>query len=322
MAYLSLSLLGPFQAWTENGQQQTFRTLKERALVAYLAVEHERRHPREELAELFWPERSEGIARNNLRQALFGIRQAVGEAGFDAIFTVTPHEVQANLSQRIWLDVAAFGVHLQAFREHSPDQPEPCGYCLQQLHDAVELYRGYFLEDVVLEKNQEFQHWVLGRRERYLQQQRHAIENLVTLNESLGNYSQAALYLLRLIEMSGLVEDQYRRLMLLLARNGQFNAALEHYEILRRRLAESQGRAPGEETVEIAGQIQVGRFDLSLPRSETRHNLPEQLTPFIGREMELAWLAHALENPLQRLVSVVGPGGVGKTRLAVQAALM
>lgn len=50
------------------------------------------------------------------------------------------------------------------------------------------------------------------------------------------------------------------------------------------------------------------------------HQLPPALTPFIGREREYTCLLDRLYNPAQRLVTVIGPGGVGKTRLAVQAA--
>src|SRR5512142_2859007 len=135
MAYLSLSLLGPFHAWTANGVLQPFRTLKERALLAYLVVENGQMHRREMLAEFFWPGRPEGIARNNLRQALYGIRQGIGETGFDAIFTVTAEEVRVDLSEAIWLDLAAFDIHLKAAQQHHHSSTGACPYCLQHLRD-------------------------------------------------------------------------------------------------------------------------------------------------------------------------------------------
>jgi len=322
MTNLSLSLLGSFQAWTGNGQQHTFRTIKERALLAYLAVEHERRHSREELAMFLWPDRSEGVARNNLRQALYGLRQAVGEVNFEQIFSVTAHELQIVQPQKFWVDVVAFQVHLKAFQAHRKIQPEPCAYCLQHLHDAVELYRGSFLEDILLETNYDFQDWATCHREQYHRLQMQALESLVDIYESMRDNAQAVLFMLRLVEMDAENESQYRRLMRLMAHSGHFNAALEQYEICRRQ-AKRQGRQPEQETAALAEQIQLGRFSIpSSHRIEPQHNLPEQLTTFVGREMELAWLARALENPLQRLVSVVGPGGVGKTRLVIQAVLM
>ena len=78
MAHLSLSLLGPFRCKIDGSDVSAdFRTKKERALLAYLAVEADRRHPREVLGELFWPGKPEGYARMNLRQALSGIRRAI-----------------------------------------------------------------------------------------------------------------------------------------------------------------------------------------------------------------------------------------------------
>ena len=57
MTQLSLSLLGPFQAWTADGILRPLRTAKERALLAYLVVENGQNHRREKLADLFWPDR-------------------------------------------------------------------------------------------------------------------------------------------------------------------------------------------------------------------------------------------------------------------------
>src|SRR5262249_23742455 len=49
-------------------------------------------------------------------------------------------------------------------------------------------------------------------------------------------------------------------------------------------------------------------------------NLPPQPTSFVGREAELELIAAQLHNPACRLVTVIGPGGIGKTRLALEAA--
>src|SRR5579859_2468314 len=56
------------------------------------------------------------------------------------------------------------------------------------------------------------------------------------------------------------------------------------------------------------------------PRTAPRHNLPSHLDPFIGRDQELAEIAALIEQPLNRLITLVGPGGIGKTRLAIEAA--
>jgi two-component SAPR family response regulator len=76
--HLSLSLLGSFQCSVNgNDRSSSFRTKKERLILAYLAVEADRPHQREILGEMFWPGKPEGYARMNLRQALSGIRKAI-----------------------------------------------------------------------------------------------------------------------------------------------------------------------------------------------------------------------------------------------------
>lgn len=323
MAYLSLSLLGPFQAWTADGVSQSFRTLKERALLSYLAVEHSQPHSREMLANLFWPDRSEGIARNNLRQALYGIRQVIGEPGFSSVFNLTVDEVQFNLSDNVWLDAAAFDVHIRASRAHNHLETEQCSYCLQQLRDTVEVYRGNFLEDVDLDKNQEFQDWLIFRREQYFRMQSQSLETLIRSYESTGEYVQATMYAQRQVSMDDINENLYRRLTILLARTGQFSAAMEQFEICQRKLWEVLGKQMDPEFYRLAEQIRSGKFDsvVQINRSPV-HNLPVQVTPFIGREMELSQISRYLATPACRLLTLAGPGGVGKTRLAIEAGLL
>lgn len=323
MPYLSLSLLGPFQAWTADGALQSFRTLKERALLAYLSAEHDRAHRRENLASAFWPDRHEGIARNNLRQALFGIRQVIGDTGFNAIFNVTGEDVQINFGEQIWLDFAAFEVHLKAAQTHHHPQGEPCPYCMKHLCDAVEIYHGNFLEDMSLDRNQGMQAWIGARRDYYARLQIQALDTLASEYERIGDYHQAAFYAQRHAQMDHLNETGYQRLMLLLARAGHTSTALEQYEIFLRKIGETSAPAPDEKTIQLAEQIREGRFETGPSAArEIWHNLPEHLTPFIGREMELAQIEGLLYNPGCRMISIAGPGGVGKTRLAIQAALL
>jgi predicted ATPase/DNA-binding SARP family transcriptional activator len=325
MTHLSLSLLGPFQAWTADGVLQSFRTAKERALIAYLAVENGHLHHRETLAEMFWPERSDGVARNNLRQALYGIRQGIGESAFDVIFTITGEEVGFDLSEQVWLDLTAFHLHLKSVQQHLHVQPGPCPDCMQHLHDAVEIYRGDFLEDISLEKNQNFHEWAEFRREQFFREQTQALEALINEYEGLDDYFHAAFYMQRLVQdrRDRVNENLYRRLMTFLAKNGRTGAALEEYEICRRKVLESTSGELEEKTILLADQIREGRFDPGpLVTRPIPHNLPQQLTSFIGREMELTKINYALESSSCRLITLVGLGGVGKTRLAIQSANM
>lgn len=126
-------------------------------------------------------------------------------------------------------------------------------------------------------------------------------------------YAQAVQALRRLLRLEPWQESAHQQLMLALARGGDYTAALEQYETIRRLLAKELNVEPMPETTRLYERIRAAR-DLPF-----RHNLPPQPTPFIGREAVLQELTGLLANPARRLVTITGPGGTGKSRLAVQA---
>ncbi len=115
-------------------------------------------------------------------------------------------------------------------------------------------------------------------------------------------------------------EEAYQQLMRSLAFSGQRSAALEVYERCRLRLETGLGVEPAEETTELYGQIQAETLLAPLAAATRQTRLPAQLTSFVGRERERIELARRLEDPACRLLTLTGPGGVGKTRLALQVA--
>src|SRR6266545_3528908 len=117
-------------------------------------------------------------------------------------------------------------------------------------------------------------------------------------------------------------EASHRQLMRLLAFSGQRSAALAQYATCRRVLDEELGVAPEEETTALYARIQRGADVASPSAARPSDNLAAHtpLTPLIGREGELAQLAERLEDRNCRLLTLIGPGGIGKTRLALQIA--
>ena len=79
MSRLILSFLGPLQITLDNEPLTAFRSDKERALLAFLALEADRPHRREALIGLLWPEQPEMLALNNLRKSLHRLRQTLGD---------------------------------------------------------------------------------------------------------------------------------------------------------------------------------------------------------------------------------------------------
>jgi DNA-binding SARP family transcriptional activator len=109
VAHLSLSLLGSFQV-TLDGQPVTgFKSNKVRALLAYLAVEADRPHPREALAGLLWPDWPNRDALSNLRYALSDLRGAIGDREVNPPFLLIARDtLQFNMSSDHFLDVRCF----------------------------------------------------------------------------------------------------------------------------------------------------------------------------------------------------------------------
>ena len=110
-------------------------------------------------------------------------------------------------------------------------------------------------------------------------------------------------------------EDVHRSLLVALAATGRRWDAAAAFERLRDGLAESYGVAPAPETTAVYRRLFVG----GAPDPGTcPHNLPTLSTSFVGRHRELAELGRLLERT--RLLTLTGPGGAGKTRLAVELA--
>ncbi|RMF29683.1 MAG: hypothetical protein D6759_13410 [Chloroflexi bacterium] len=177
----------------------------------------------------------------------------------------------------------------------------------------MDLYRGDFLAGFHVRGAPAFEEWLVIERERLQAQARLALYALAAHHVSQGEYASALHYTARLLALDPWREEVHRQMMWLLAHTGQPSAALAQYETCRRILAEELGVEPSAETVALYRRIRTAR-------SIHYDNLPPQPTPFVGREQELTEIQRLLADPACRLLTLVGPGGIGKTRLALQAA--
>ncbi|PKO20431.1 MAG: SARP family transcriptional regulator, partial [Chloroflexi bacterium HGW-Chloroflexi-1] len=319
MMRLTISLLGPLRVALCGEPVTDFATDKARALLAYLAVEAERPHRRDALAGLLWPDQPQRKARQNLRQALSHLRRAIGDRDEAAPFLLVSREtVQFNADSDHWLDVAAFTSLAEACRGHRHRRLATCLPCMRRLEQMAELYRGDFLAQFFLSDSSIFEEWALLKREWLHRQAVEAFSHLAGYYERRGDYEQARQYARRQVALEPWREEAHRHLMRLLALDGQRSTALAQYETCRRMLAEELGVEPTAETVALYKRISESAIaDLQTCRLA---NLPPSPTPFVGREEELAELADYLANPDCRLLTLVGPGGIGKTRLVLQVA--
>jgi len=321
---LGMYFLGSFQiSLDDQNMTAMLRTEKERALLTYLAVESDHAHRRETLAEFLWPERPEGVARTNLRQALLGVRRAIGDRDSSTPYLQVDDEmVQFDCQRPFWLDIEAFNSHIQTTFTHNHKSVETCLSCAQHLQEAVDLYRGDFLMGLFLPDCPAFLEWAAFHREQYFRYLLSALQTLSDYFQNMGDFDLAHKYARRLVSLDSLDESAHRRLMHVLASSGRRASALEQYQVCRRILINEFGVEPSVETISLFEKIKNGDALPSKPVTGTlkRVNLPTQFTSFFGREDELHWVGQALTNPVARLITIVGMGGVGKTRLALQAA--
>jgi len=321
MTQLTISLLGPLKITLDGEPITDFATDKARALLAYLVAEADHPHRRDTLAGLLWPDRPQRKARQNLRQTISYLRQAIrdrdenGDSG--PFLLVSRQTVQFNPDCDYWLDVAAFTTLVKAYKGHQHRRLETCLPCKRRMEQVAELYHGDFLTHFSLSDSSLFEEWALLKREWLHREAVEALYHLANYYERRGDYERARHYAWRQVELEPWREEAHRQLMRLLALDGQRSTALAQYETCRRALAEELGVGPTAETVTLYERIQAGEDFTPLA---PLYNLPPAPTPFVGREEELAELAELLANPDCRLVTLLGTGGIGKTRLALQVA--
>ncbi len=299
------------------------RHRKPLALLAYLAVTRQV-HSRETLAALFWPEHDSPRAFAYLRNALWQLGQTAVGPWLDV-----EQDVVA-LEDDVWADVPHFEKHLTATRAHDHASADLCQQCLAHLSEATALYRGDFLEGFTLEDSPAFDEWQFFQAEHLRQEATLAMERLALYHSAQGDIEAALAVTLRWAARDSLNESANRYLMQLYAADGQRAAALHQYETLLRRLKASR-LEPAPETISLYQQIRAGdvrqrpmsQIPLPVPAQAAPrplHNLPALATLFVGRQTELQQLGELLTAQECRLITLTGPGGVGKTRLALEAA--
>ncbi|MEZ4731314.1 MAG: BTAD domain-containing putative transcriptional regulator [Caldilineaceae bacterium] len=352
MVTVEVRLFGAGQIREAAGKVIAVRSRKELAALAYLLLEGHQPQSREVLQALFWPDFDTESARNNLRVILARLQALVGAGAEPAKWLHTNRtEVQRNPAVALWLDVAEFQRLIDSTQRHAHASRGACAHCQPALQAAVALYTAEFLTGLALADCPAFEEWLFLQRERQHLLAVKAYQDLTTFAETQGELDAALTYVQRQIAIDPLRETAYRQQMVILARQGERNLALAAFERCRRIISNELGIDPEPETLLLHQQILSDQIpplakptpiltakqpesplasptpasqQLSSPAAHegtpVRHNLPQTLTTFIGRETELAQLQERLGNGESRLLSLVGPGGIGKTRLALQVA--
>lgn len=326
---LHLSLLGAPKLLRNGKAVGGFITRKAEALFYYLAVT-DRPHTRAALAALLWPEMSEQNARKNLRDVIASLRKLVGD-----YLLISQQTVALDLSQPFWVDVAQLSKTLT----------DPKNVALDDLREAIGLYHGEFLEGFYVVHAASFDEWARQKREEYHTLVLNGLHLLADRYLRAGECDPGLTATRRLLLLDPWNEEAHRKQMILLALSGQRSAAIAQYQTCVQILADELRVEPMAETTTLYRRIRNGEpleVLLDLPtQAEVRqrsgahtmvaaetfaaplttpHNLPRQLTPLFGRLQESLVVHNKVLDPAYPLVTIVGEGGVGKTRLALQVA--
>ena len=325
-ARLRLTLLGAFEAELE-GAALVLPSRKTQALLAYLALPLGQAHPRDKLAGLLWGDMPDAQARGNLRHALSRLRKALPAGARPGLLLDGPS---------VALDPSVVDVDVAHFERLAADGRPPA---LEQL---AALYRGDLLAGLALPERP-FEDWLTSERERLHELALQAFARLLTHQQRAGAAEPAVQTGLRLLALDPLQEPVHRALMRLYARLGRREAALRQFQLCVDTLKRELGAAPEAETHQLHQEILRARAGhlapvpesgpagakpepetllsaavAALPDAPPPTNLPAQTSALIGRANALAEVTELLAT--HRLVTLIGAGGIGKTRLGLEAA--
>ncbi len=295
MPSLRLRLLDAFEVAIDDQPITKLYSDRTRALLAYLAIEADRPHRRGELAMLLWPDVEAKKASQNLRQTLRQLQLAIGNKEADPPYLlITRQTVQFNVAADQWCDVAAVR------------------------GGDVMTYRGGLLAQLYLPDNDLFNDWATIQREALHREVLGKLRELGREAFDLDNLPQAIIYAQKQVEIDPWREEAYQDWMRFLIADGQSAEAQRVYEKCKQTLWDELSIEPSAETKSILNAEIREKTAASFILHPS--SLPEDKTPFIGRSQEIADIKSLLMEPDCQLLTLVGLGGAGKTRLALTVA--
>lgn len=328
-----IELLGGLRVIQDGRVISRFQTQKTAALLAYIALHKGRSFPREFIAELLWPDGDPTAIRNRLNQAVSSLRRQLHPPGSEPGYVIdADHSKIAINPKTITTDIEVFQAAMRRSQDADDETIE-----MNSLIEAVNVYGGDFLDGY-------YEEWALLERVRLADLYTHALSRLIRLHADKGRLTEAIEIASKRLSLDPLEERNHRALMRLYVMAGRPQSAMLQFEELDRALA-SDGRTPSAKAMKLLESAKEsssgsGPIDQPLPMEgtvlveedapeprpaakrptvEPSSTLPRYVTNFVGREAELASLIEAIQQG-HRLVTLTGLGGIGKTRLAVEAA--
>lgn len=289
-----LWLFGSVKVEREGVVVNGFVSRKAVALLGYL-VTIRKPVSRSHLAHLFWGDKSETRGRANLSRVLNNLTDLL-----PGCLQADYHAVQLNQQAITWSDISTFDTQAKSNRTND-------------LIAAINLYRDRLMAELTLSDCPEFEAWLITEQEYWHHQAIQTLQKLVAYYHDSNQYSESIRYLSRWLALDPWREEAHQQMMLSLVRTGQRSAALLQFETCKRVLKDELGVQPSNEVFELYQRIRG-------MEEHPSQRLPLQSGRFIGRQTELAAITKRLDDSSCRLLTLTGPGGIGKTRLAIEAA--
>lgn len=300
MFHLNVHLLGGFALRYHDLPvdlpQQRFQSL-----LAYLFLNRHTPQSRQYVAELLWPETNDAQARTNLRNLLYQLRTAWPD--LESVLDVDRSALRWRDDVVITLDVETF----QQAAQH--DQ-------LKTLDQFQRIYSGDLLPSLDDD-------WLTAPRENLHRLARTTLFQIAVNHAERNETMQAITAANALLQHDLTNEDGYRLLMRIYAATGQAALVEQTYQRCKETLAEESGSEPSPKTTLLIQQLRDGVTTTPKPVAQPTaqlHHFPARSALYVDRPALLHRLIHHLREPNCQLLTLLGPGGVGKTTLAVAAA--
>ncbi|HEU5345585.1 MAG TPA: AAA family ATPase [Ktedonobacterales bacterium] len=317
---IAIRLLGDFSLACDGRLIDEVNTPRLQSLIAYLALHRDAPQLRQQLAFLFWPDSSEGQARNNLRQLLHALRRAL--PSLDDLLVIDNRTLQWRHDVVLHLDVDDFERACASVEQANQRENSNGAQLYAAEEQVIERYQADLLPGC-------YDDWIIPARERLRERLAQTLNLLINFHETQHDFTAAIHCARRLLLATPLNEDTYRTLMRLLALSGNRTAALQVYQTCAATLKRELQIAPSQATEDLYRRLlrqdAEPAFRSDTPRApDALARQPPVRTPaLVGRRREWATLSRAWQD-----ACAVGPGfalitgeaGIGKSRLASELA--